>query len=108
MKVKSFLVALLFVPPFAVSAAAEGRMNENTALAPACGNEDWEVPAPTWSAACMTDQGPSQCDEPMWIYGGRGIAALVLALHHAHLDGRHLHALFGQEDAHTSRISAGL
>jgi len=28
MKIKSFLVALLFVPPFAVSAAAEGRMNE--------------------------------------------------------------------------------
>jgi hypothetical protein len=28
-----------------------------------------EVAAPPWSAACMTDHGPSQCDEPMWIYG---------------------------------------
>jgi hypothetical protein len=91
MKIKSFLVALLFVPPFAVSAAAEGRMNENTALAQACGNEGCEVPAPTWSAACMTDQGPSQCDEPMWIYGGRGIAAgqmSTIPQKHDNSDGR--------------------
>jgi hypothetical protein len=24
-----------------------------------------------WSAACMTDHGPSECGEPMWIYGSR-------------------------------------
>jgi hypothetical protein len=28
-----------------------------------------EVPAPPWSAACMTDHGPSVCGEPMWVYG---------------------------------------
>jgi hypothetical protein len=28
-----------------------------------------EVTAPSWSAACMTDQGPSNCGEPMWVYG---------------------------------------
>jgi hypothetical protein len=28
-----------------------------------------EVAAPTWSAACMTDHGPSKCDEPVWAYG---------------------------------------
>jgi hypothetical protein len=28
-----------------------------------------EVAAPSWSAACMTDHGPSRCDEPMWVYG---------------------------------------
>jgi hypothetical protein len=28
-----------------------------------------EVPAPPWSAACMTDHGPSACGEPMWVYG---------------------------------------
>jgi hypothetical protein len=28
-----------------------------------------EVAAPPWSAACMTDHGPSACGEPMWIYG---------------------------------------
>ncbi len=28
-----------------------------------------EVAAPAWSAACMSDQGPSECKEPMWVYG---------------------------------------
>jgi hypothetical protein len=28
-----------------------------------------QVAAPPWSAACMTDHGPSDCGEPMWIYG---------------------------------------
>ena len=28
-----------------------------------------EVAAPPWSAACSSDQGPSQCGEPMWVYG---------------------------------------
>ena len=27
-----------------------------------------EIAAPPWSAACMTDHGPSECVEPMWIY----------------------------------------
>jgi hypothetical protein len=31
-----------------------------------------EVAAPPWSAACMTDHGPSDCGEPMWVYGRRG------------------------------------
>jgi hypothetical protein len=25
--------------------------------------------APPWSFACTTDHGPSQCGEPIWIYG---------------------------------------
>lgn len=25
--------------------------------------------APPWSFACTTDHGPSECREPMWIYG---------------------------------------
>ena len=28
-----------------------------------------EVAAPPWSFACTTDHGPSQCGEPMWVYG---------------------------------------
>ena len=28
-----------------------------------------EVAAPSWSAACMTDHGPSRCDQPVWVYG---------------------------------------
>jgi hypothetical protein len=31
-----------------------------------------EVTAPPWSAACMTDHGPSECGEPMWVYGRVG------------------------------------
>jgi len=36
---------------------------------PAFGGEGRQVTAPPWSAACMTDHGPSDCGEPMWIYG---------------------------------------
>ena len=38
----------------------------------AYGIEGREVAAPPWSAACMTDHGPSLCGEPMWAYGARG------------------------------------
>ena len=31
-----------------------------------------EVAAPSWSAACMTDHGPSVCGEPMWVYSACG------------------------------------
>jgi len=30
-----------------------------------------QIAAPPWSAACTTDHGPSECGEPMWIYGPR-------------------------------------
>ena len=63
MKMKYFLAALLLVPSLAMSATAQA------------GSEGREVAAPPWSAACMTDHGPSQCGEPMWIYGGRGALA---------------------------------
>ena len=36
---------------------------------PAFGGEARQVAAPPWSAACMTDHGPSDCGEPMWVYG---------------------------------------
>jgi len=38
----------------------------------AYGAEGRQVAAPPWSAACMTDHGPSECGEPMWVYGRRG------------------------------------
>jgi hypothetical protein len=28
-----------------------------------------QTEAPPWSFACMKDHGPSQCGEPMWVYG---------------------------------------
>jgi hypothetical protein len=66
MMTKSFLAALLIVPSLAMSAQA--RTNEGRALQQAY-ETGREVAAPSWSAACMTDHGPSQCDEPMWVYG---------------------------------------
>lgn len=39
------------------------------AQSPAFCGEGRQIAAPPWSAACMTDHGPSDCGEPMWIYG---------------------------------------
>jgi hypothetical protein len=36
---------------------------------PAFGGEGRQITAPPWSFACMSDQGPRECGEPMWIYG---------------------------------------
>ena len=65
MKTKSFLAALLIVPSLAMSAQA--RTSQSTA--PLQAYDGREVAAPPSSAACMTDQGPSRCGEPMWVYG---------------------------------------
>ena len=69
MKMKYFMAGLLLVPSLATSATAQTRMDQSSALPQAYASEGREVAAPSWSAACMTDHGPSQCDEPMWIYG---------------------------------------
>jgi hypothetical protein len=66
MIVKSFGAALLILLSLAMSAQA--RTRENTTM-PQGYETGREVAAPPSSAACMTDHGPSQCDEPMWIYG---------------------------------------
>ena len=70
MKMRYLLAALPLVLSLAMSAAAQARTYESRDLRPAYGIEEGrEVAAPSWSAACMTDHGPSQCGEPMWIYG---------------------------------------
>ena len=75
MKMKYFLAALLLVPSLAMSATAQARTNKTGALPQAYGSEGREVAAPPWSAACVTDHGPSECGEPMWIYGSRAALA---------------------------------
>jgi hypothetical protein len=75
MKTKCFLAALLLVPSLAMSATAQARTNERSSLPQTSGSEAREVAAPPWSDACMTDHGPSQCDEPMWVYGSRDALA---------------------------------
>jgi hypothetical protein len=65
----NYLLAVLLLTP-AMSATARARTYEHGAPSQAYkGIEGREVAAPPWSAACMTDQGPSDCGEPMWVYG---------------------------------------
>jgi hypothetical protein len=67
MKMKCLFAASLLA--LAIPAIAQARTTEHGALPQAYGSEGREVAAPPWSAACMTDQGPTKCDEPMWVYG---------------------------------------
>jgi hypothetical protein len=70
MKIMHVIAALLFIPSLATPATAHEQTNKRAARAQAHGIfEGREVAAPPWSAACMTDHGPSECGEPMWIYG---------------------------------------
>jgi hypothetical protein len=75
MKMKYFLAALPLALSLAISATAEARSNEGHVYPQGNGIEGREVAAPPSSAACMTDHGPSQCDEPMWVYGSSGALA---------------------------------
>jgi hypothetical protein len=70
MKMKHFLAALLLVPSLAAPAMVHARTQDSSI--PPRAVEGREVAAPSWSAACMTDHGPSQCGEPMWVYGSPG------------------------------------
>lgn len=65
----SLPVALLVALTMTMSFAPQALANERTAPLASRGVVGREVAAPPWSAACMTDHGPSQCDEPMWVYG---------------------------------------
>jgi hypothetical protein len=68
MKIKYLLAASLLA--LTMSATAQARTIEHGALPHAYGSEEGrEVAAPPWSAACVTDHGPTECDEPMWVYG---------------------------------------
>jgi hypothetical protein len=70
MKTKHALAALPLVLSLALSAAAQARTGTHgSALAQVHPSVGREVAAPASSSACMTDQGPSQCGEPMWVYG---------------------------------------
>jgi hypothetical protein len=69
MKMKYFLAVLLLLPSLATAATLQGRRHRGNIPPHAFGIEGREVAAPPWSAACMTGHGPTQCDEPMWVYG---------------------------------------
>jgi hypothetical protein len=59
----AILVALTMTVPFTSQALA------NKSAAPDTRTIGREVAAPPWSFACINDQGPHQCDEPVWVYG---------------------------------------
>jgi hypothetical protein len=75
MKILQIMAALLLVASPAAPTTARERSHKRSA--PAQTNEivGREVAAPSWSAACMTDHGPSECSEPMWIYGNNDARA---------------------------------
>jgi hypothetical protein len=54
-----------------ISATARPRTNTIHSHSHGSPIEGRQIAAPPWSAACMTDHGPSECGEPMWIYGPR-------------------------------------
>ncbi|MDA9434077.1 hypothetical protein [Bradyrhizobium sp. CCBAU 51627] len=69
------LAALLLALLPDVSAAARSGIISIHGHSHPSPTEGRQIAAPPWSAACMTDHGPSECGEPMWIYGPRsGIA----------------------------------
>lgn len=75
MKIISLLAALLVVPSLAISARAEVPAHQSSLSPQIDEMGGHEVAAPSWSAACMTDHGPSECSEPMWIYGNNDARA---------------------------------
>ena len=68
MKITYALATLLLASSLATPTTAQQRIHKSSTRAPAYATEGREVAAPFWSAACMTDHGPSECGEPMWIY----------------------------------------
>ena len=63
------LLTTLLLGSIVTSATAHERGHTSAAPTHADGIEGRQIAAPPWSAACMTDHGPSECGEPMWIYG---------------------------------------
>jgi hypothetical protein len=71
MKISSLLVALLLVSSVVTPTTARPRLSTIAGHSHSNPIEGRQIAAPPWSAACMTDHGPSECGEPMWIYGPR-------------------------------------
>ena len=64
MKMKYFLAALLLVSSLGTPATVQAGAHESSTPPPQTSRfAGREVAAPSSSASCMTDHGPSQCDE---------------------------------------------
>jgi predicted secreted Zn-dependent protease len=75
MKTTHLLAALLLISSLATPTMAQQRAHKSVVRTQAYGIEGREMAAPSWSAACMTDHGPSECGEPMWVYGSSNALA---------------------------------
>jgi hypothetical protein len=75
MKFIHVTAVVLLISSLARPSMAQEQTNTTGARAETHRIEGREVAAPSWSAACMTDHGPSECDEPMWVYGSRDTLA---------------------------------
>ena len=72
MKIMHVMASLLLVSSLATPTTAQERTHKSVTRAQIYRIEGRQIAAPPWSAACMTDHGPSECiGEPMWIYGSR-------------------------------------
>jgi hypothetical protein len=80
MKIMHVMAALLLASSLATPTEAQQQPNKGGARTHiggrspvgshprSYGTEGREVIAPPWSAACMTDHGPSECGRHMWFY----------------------------------------
>jgi hypothetical protein len=75
MKIIHILATLLLASSLTTPATAQERIHNSGTWTQAHGSEGREIAAPPWSAACMTDHGPSECGEPMWVYGSGDVRA---------------------------------
>jgi hypothetical protein len=87
MKIMQIIAALLLASSLATPTTAHESSNRSGARAQAYGIGGREIAAPPWSAACMTDQGPSNCGEPMWVYGSSGGGFAIETYSNAHASG---------------------
>jgi hypothetical protein len=65
----AFAIASLITLSLMTSGANQAIAKEVVHPHPSFAEVGREVAAPPWSFACTSDQGPSQCGEPMWVYG---------------------------------------
>jgi len=69
MNIRYFVAAMLLLAPSLATANTIKARTHHSTPTQTFGIQGREVAAPPWSDACMTDHGPSECDEPMWVYG---------------------------------------
>jgi hypothetical protein len=63
--ISAALLALVLTATASATQAASPRPHDGAMF----GGGGHQGEAPPWSFACIKDSGPTECREPMWIYG---------------------------------------